>query len=378
MEFPVFQLERNQTLFENTVPINLTESGVHPLCTADLLDGDDPAALLGLPLGYGHTDGTPALRRAVADWHPGADPANVVITHGTSEANLLALLSLAGPGDHVIVLAPNFLQLDGLCRGLGIEVTQVALRPDDGWQPDPDAIEAALRPHTRLITLCDPNNPTGLCLQPAARAALARLSDRHGVWLLIDEIYRGSEIDGPGSGAAVPPTAWGLGERIVVTGGLSKSFGAPGLRLGWCVAPEPQVRRMHERQDYTTIGTGALAQALAVRALSEPLRSRILARGRSILRRGRDTLGAWVAARPGWQMVRPQASGMGFVRYDMDIGSAALVEHLRQDTGVFLCAGAWFGTEGWLRIGFGVEHDQLTEGLARIETSLPITSTASR
>lgn len=227
MDLPIFELERSQTLYENEVEINLTESGVHPITMAELIADGGLDSVLRLPLGYGHTDGTPALRQAVADWHPGAAPANVLIANGTSEANLLALTAVAGPGEHIVVLTPNFMQIDGLARGLGIDVTRVALRPEAGWQPDPDAVAAALRPNTRLITLCDPNNPTGVCLSQGARAALAALAERTGVWLLVDEIYRGSELD-----SQQDATAWGLGARVLVTGGLAKSFGAPALRIG--------------------------------------------------------------------------------------------------------------------------------------------------
>jgi hypothetical protein len=361
MDLPIFVLERSQTLYENAVEINLTESGVHPVTMADLTADDGLEEVLNLPLGYGHTDGTPQLRRAVADWHPGARAENVLVAHGTSEANLLALMALAGPGDHVVVLTPNFMQLDGLCRGLGIEVTRVALRPDEGWQPDLSAVDAAIGPRTRIVTFCDPNNPTGVRLTQASREGLADLSRRRGVWLLADEIYRGSEIDGQ-----APETSWGLGDRVLVTGGLAKSFGAPALRMGWCIAPPDLVARMHERQDYTTIGTGMLSQALARRALTEPLRSRLLHRGRAILSGGRATVEAWVSRRNGWTWVRPEASGMAFLGYGFDMPSADLVDALRRDTGVFVCAGSWFGIEGHIRIGFGVDPAHLAEGLDRL------------
>lgn len=360
MEFPIFQLERSQTLYENSVEINLTESGVHPACVGDLVD-NDLGELLSLQLGYGYTDGTPALRQAIADWHPGAAPENVLVANGTSEANLLALLSVAKPGGHIVVITPNFMQLDGMARALGVEVGTVALRPENNWQPDSDAVRAAVRPDTCLITLCDPNNPTGVAMTANSRRSLVDVAEEAGVWLLIDEIYRGSEIDD-----LPPATAWGLGDKVIVTGGLAKSFGCPGLRMGWCIAPSELVSRMHERQDYTTIGTGALAQYLARRCLVQPLRDKLLQRGRNILRQGREQVAEWVSGMPGWSWVKPDASGMAFLSYPMDVPSDVWCANLRKDTGVFVCAGAWFGIEGHIRLGFGVESDHLRTGLARI------------
>lgn len=362
MIIPTFTLERSQTLHENSVRINLTESGVHPAAVKDILNPEEIAELVELPLGYGYTDGRPGLREAIAAWHPGASLANVLVAHGSSEANLLALTSLAHAGDHIIVVVPNFMQIDGLAQGLGISVTQVALNPARNWQPDIAAIEAAIGPKTKLVTLCDPNNPTGVTLTPQSRRALADLSNRCGVWLHVDEIYRGSEIDG---GEA--PTIYGLGERVIVTGGLAKSFGCPGLRMGWLIAPADLVALGHKRQDYTTIGTGPLAQVLAEKALCDPTRERLLSRGRQILSAGRARVANWLRTYNGWSWVEPQASGMAFIRYDMNIPSQTFVDELRQREGVFVCAGSWFGLEGHIRLGFGVDPHHLEEGLAGID-----------
>lgn len=362
MIIPTFILERSQTLYENSVRINLTESGVHPATVEDILTAAEIADLVRMPLGYGYTDGRPGLREAIAAWHPGATADNILVATGSSEANLLALTSIAHAGDHIIVIVPNFMQLYGLARGLGIDVTKVALDPDNNWQPDIAAIEAAIGPKTRMITLCDPNNPTGVALTHEKRRALAELSNRHGIWLHVDEIYRGSEIDG---GEA--PTIYGIGERVIVTGGLAKSFGCPGLRMGWLVAPPALIAETHRRQDYTTIGTGPLAQVLAEKALVDPVRSKLLSRGRAILAAGRDRVGQWVAAHDGWDWVEPQASGMAFIRYSLPVSSEKLVEDLRRDQGVFVCAGSWFGLEGHIRLGFGVEPHHLEEGLAGID-----------
>ena len=362
MIIPTFILERSQTLYENSVRINMTESGVHPATIEDILTADEIAELVRLPLGYGYTDGRPELREAIAAWHPGATAANILVANGSSEANLLALTSIAHPGDHVIVVVPNFMQIDGLARGLGIDVTQVPLLAEDNWQPDLDAIEAAIGPGTKLITLCDPNNPTGVALTHANRLALAGISNRHGLWLHVDEIYRGSEIDG---GEA--PTIYGLGDRVIVTGGLAKSFGCPGLRMGWLVAPPELVAEGHRRQDYTTIGTGPLAQVIAEKALRNPVRDRLLSRGRTILSAGRDRVASWVRTHNDWTWVEPQASGMAFIRYALPIESERFVEELRREQGVFVCAGSWFGLEGHIRVGFGVEPHHLEEGLMAID-----------
>src|SRR4051812_20351404 len=129
-------MERNQTLFENDVEINLTESGVHPWTIEDILPADDAQALLRLPLGYGWTDGRPDLRQGIANWYPGASPANVLVTNGSSEATMIALMAMAHPGDKVLFAVPNFMQVDGLGRALGLDVRRLPLMAEHGWQID--------------------------------------------------------------------------------------------------------------------------------------------------------------------------------------------------------------------------------------------------
>jgi aspartate/methionine/tyrosine aminotransferase len=365
MDFPIFRLERSQTLYENDVRLNLTESGVHPRSLADILTPEEQAEILRTPLGYGYTDGRPKLRNAIADWYPGARPENVLVANGSSEANLLALTALLSPGDELIVIVPNFLQLDGLARALGIAVVNVALSGQTGWQPDLAAIAAAITPQTKAISICDPNNPTGVLMTPDRRAGLAKLAADHGLWLHVDEIYRGAEIDGGPS-----PTSWGLGPKVIVSGGVSKSFALPGLRLGWLIAPPDLVARCHERQDYTTIGTGTLSQIAAETVLRPAVRERVLAESRAILQRGRQTVTDWVAARNDWTMTRPDSGGMVFLGYAAPLPSTELVTRLREAESTFVCAGEWFGLEGHIRIGIGVEHDHLVQGLAAIDRTM--------
>src|SRR5262245_33977011 len=122
MDIETFLLERNQTLYENSVQFNLTESGVHPHTLKDLLSAGELEAFSELPLGYGYTEGRPQLREAIASWYPSARLENVAIVHGASEANVLSLLSLLSAGDEVLFILPNFMQIPGLARALGIGV----------------------------------------------------------------------------------------------------------------------------------------------------------------------------------------------------------------------------------------------------------------
>ena len=363
MKFDTFLLERNQSLYENEVEINLTESGVHALTLRELLTSQELDELLDLPLGYGYTEGTPAARDAVARWHPGAHRNNVLLTSGTSEANLVALLSAVDPGDEIVVIVPNFMQVAGLARALGIKVRTVPLLEENGWAIDRDALQGALSKKTRLITACNPNNPTGMLMSESDRRLLLQAAESRGAWLLIDEIYRGAELHGGPETA----TFWGLSDHVIVTGGLAKSFAQAGLRIGWVVAPELFIQECMRRQDYTTIGTNAVGQYLCAKLLDEQQRAKLFGRNRRVLDANLSVVQDWIGSKArGIQLTPPQAGGMAFVRYPHSIRSNDFSRLLRERESVFVVAGEWFGLEGRIRIGFGGDQAVLKEGLARL------------
>jgi aspartate/methionine/tyrosine aminotransferase len=365
VQFDTFLMERNQTLFENGVEINLTESGVHPCTIEEIMPADAAQALLRLPLGYGWTDGRPDLRSAIASWYPGASASNVLVTNGSSEATMIALMAMVDPGDKVLFAVPNFMQVDGLGRALGMNIARLPLVADQGWQIDPNALAQAVKGGVKLIAVTNPGNPTGAVLSPRSRELLLEAAREAGAWLMVDEIYRGGEIDG-----AETETFYGGYDRVIVTSSLSKSFACPGLRLGWIVGPEVVVEEAAKRQDYTTIGSGILSQIVGAAVMAPENRERILARGRALLRENADVVQSWIEKRNRWSWQRPAAGGMAFLHYDFDISSEDLSNAFREEESVFVVAGSWFGIENHIRIGIGVKTEHLVEGLARLDSFL--------
>ena len=370
MQLEVFEMERMQSLFEHHVELNLSESGVEPLRLEELLAlgrSDHLAALLAQPLGYTQTNGTVELRSRIAAMYQGATPEHVEVTSGGAEANLLVLTHLVQPGDEVVLMLPNYMQAWGLIRGLGGTVREWWLRERiiDGqprWRPDLDELERLVSPRTRLVAICAPNNPTGARFDDADFEAICRVAARHGAWVLSDEIYRGAELDGRES-----PSAWGRYERTLVTSGLSKAYGLPGLRIGWAVGPPATVAHLWAVHDYTTIAPAALSDRLARLALEPEVRARLLARTRTILREQFEVVRAWVAAStPLVSMVPPEAAAIALVKYAVPVPSAVLAERLRREKSTLVVPGDQFRMEGYLRIGFGSLHHPLQQALSRL------------
>jgi aspartate/methionine/tyrosine aminotransferase len=219
MRFETFEMERLQSVWENRVKFNLSESGVHPMSTRELIsDPDFLDQLLDSPLAYSQSNGTEELRKSIAALYPGADQDNVEVTNGGSEANFISICGVLEPGDEVIVELPNYGQIWGLTRGLGMAVKGFRLLEHRNWAPDLDQLEALASPSTRMIVVCNPNNPTGAVLTPAEMSSIIDLASRSGAWILADEIYQGSERDGKAT-----PSFWGKYDRVIVTSGLSKA-----------------------------------------------------------------------------------------------------------------------------------------------------------
>lgn len=367
MRLDEFKMERLQSTWENRVKYNLSESSVHPMSVRELIsDPDFLQELFDTPLTYNQSNGTDELRSAIAAFYPNATLENVEVTNGGSEANFITIYSMLEPGDEVVIILPNYQQIWGLTRSLGMNVKEVHLCEASGWAPDLDELAAAATARTRMIVVCNPNNPTGAILTEAEMDAIIETASRSGAWILADEIYQGSERSGK-----TTRTFWGRYDRVIVTNGLSKAYGLPGLRIGWIVAPQDRIAKMWSYHDYTTIAPGTLSDTLARVALSPGGRTRCLERTRSICRHNFPLLERWIEAHGTmFRMVEPKAGAIAYVRYDLPVNSTRLGERLLREMSVLVVPGDHFGMDQFLRIGYGPEPDYLTRALELVNKVL--------
>jgi aspartate/methionine/tyrosine aminotransferase len=366
MDFPIFELERVQSIYENTVEYNLTESGFHPFTLAELLSAGQLARLQNTVLGYGQTNGSPAVRERIAALYPGLLPDNVLVTNGSSEANFVACQTLLERGDEVVMMVPNYMQIWGIAESMGCRPVAFHLREENDWAPDLDELRRLVNDKTRMITVCNPSNPTGYVLSAAEMRSIAAIADEVGAWIHADEVYRGAELDG-----VETESFSGLAERVMVNGGLSKAYALPGLRLGWLAGPAETIGRAWAYHDYTSITAGILSHCVGEIALSPEVRPRILERNRTMLRSNLELVSAWAGSLGGrLRFTAPLAGGMAFFHYDFAINSTELAEWLRTEHDVFILAGDCFGMDSFFRIGIGAEAEYLQEGLARVRGAL--------
>ncbi len=368
-EFQPFVMERMMSKWENVVDYNLSESGVHSMTLGELLamDGKSPDALADVEFNYPQANGTVELRQIIARYYPGAGPDNVLVTVGAAEANYLALQTLLDPGDEAVIMMPNYMQVWGVAMNYGLRVKTFKLLEAEGWAPDLAELEHVVGPQTKLIAVCNPNNPTGRIMTEAEMSAVVATAERVGAWILADEVYAGAERQTDDEA----PSFYGRAERVIAVGSMSKAYGLPGLRIGWAVGPAGTVDDLWARHEYTTISTTMLSNKLTAIALSEAVRPQILARTRKFIRDGYPVLEEWIRSHGNiFSLVPPEAAAIAFVRYHIDVNSTALVERIRDDKSVLIVPGDHFGLDNYIRISYGLPHDYLSAGLDRIHEAI--------
>lgn len=366
MKIEEFKLERIQSVWENVVEYNLTESDVHPYSLKELLSEQQLEQLLNLNLGYGQTNGSIELRNTISQLYTRTDLDNILVTNGSAEANYLTTWCLLEPGDEFIFMLPNYMQMQGLAKCFGATIKTFNLREDLQWEPDIQELKSLISPKTKMIAICNPNNPTGAILSQHAMKEIVNIAKSVDAWLFADEIYRGAELNGKET-----PSFLGLYDKVIVNGGLSKAYALQGLRLGWLVGPKNEIEKLWSYSDYTTITTGLISQYVANLALRSELRGKILSRNRDVLNENLELVKKWVKEHENlFHFVPPKGGGMVFLRYNMDINSTELSTLLREKKDVFVVPGDCFGMDHYIRIGIGTNNEYLLEGLDLIDELL--------
>ncbi|NIO48272.1 MAG: aminotransferase class I/II-fold pyridoxal phosphate-dependent enzyme [Candidatus Aminicenantes bacterium] len=366
MKIEIFEMERAQSLWENRVKYNLTESGIHPYTLDEFLESDEIEKLLSIRLGYGQTNGSEELRQAISRLYAGADLDNILVTNGSAEANFITIWQNFEPEDELILMLPNYMQIWGLARSFGVKVRPFHLKEELKWGPDLDELKRLISPRTRMIAVCNPNNPTGAVLSDSEMKEIARFAQEADAWIYSDEVYRGAELDGEET-----PTFWGLYDKVIVCCGLSKAYALPGLRIGWLVGPKKKIEEAWAYHDYTSISSGILSNWIASLVLEPDRRKKALDRNRKILNENLAVLEEWIKKHePRFELIPPRAGGVAFPRYNMNINSTELADKLLNEKSVFIVAGDFFGMDHYIRIGIGTEQDYFKAGLSLIDETL--------
>jgi len=360
--FQPFDLEHYQSQFEHTVELNLADSSVRCLDVGSWLEPEEREALLASGLFYPQVNGLQRLRERIASLYPDTGPDEILVTVGAAQANLLIASTLLRPEDEIVVLTPGYRQIPGLARNLGCRIREVALDPDRNWALDGDALDAAIRPGTRMVAVINPNNPTGRVFETSEMERIVRACERVGAWLHADEVYQNTELEGPST-----PSFRGMYDRLVISNSLSKAYGLAGLRIGWTVASPETTQDLWRRHEYQVIAAAAPSMFLADLALAPERRPKLLERQRELARNGQAILEEWLTEHSGlFSVAERQATAIAFLRFHLDLPSFDVAEAVRKEASLLTAPGAFLGAEGHLRLTVGYEASKIRPALDRL------------
>ena len=357
------EIESPEEIGYGSIGYNLAESSTADRSLADLQVTLDPAALI---LQYGDHRGHPGLRELLAA-ESGCHPNQVLLTPGAAGALFIAATTLLEPGDHLIVLRPNYATNLETPRAIGCEISCLDLSFDNGWRYGAPDIEALIRPTTRLISLTTPHNPTGTVLPAAELTRIAALAESRGIWLLVDETYRDLQVADPA------PFATTHSDRVISVASLSKAYGLPGLRLGWLLTRNPGLaERFLAAKEQMVICGPIIEEEIGFQVYRR--RAELRPGIASLVANRIGVVGRWLAGHPAIEWIEPQGGVVCFPRIKPSVvfDPDRFYRTLAEDHGTYVGAGHWFEQDRRsFRLGFGwPTGPDLQAGLCGIDRAL--------
>jgi len=358
------EIESPEQLGYDTIENNLAESSFSDMRLSDYGIDADVGRLL---LPYGDHFGDERLRRLIAE-DADLSPADVLVTAGAASALFIVATSLLSAGDHAVVCAPNYATNLETPRAIGADLETIELRFEQGWQLDIDDLASRLRPETQLVSVTYPHNPTGTTITPGELAEVVALVDRHPTaTLLVDETYRELAYGEP------LPVAATLSPRVVSLSSMSKTYGLPGLRVGWLVCRDEQLLEAFLAAKEQIFISGAV--------IDEELTARVLERRHAALdqvhtktRKHLSIVRDWIAGHDAFEWVEPRAGVVCFprIRPDLDVDTDRFYGTLLDECGTYVGPGWWFDQDPrFFRLGFAwPAEEELLRGLKGLDRAV--------
>jgi aspartate/methionine/tyrosine aminotransferase len=342
--------------------LDLAGGGVVKLKLEDVISQIDFSQILGYER---LTQGSETLRSEIAEWFTGVKAKNVLITTGTSEANLILNLHLLSQGDEYLAIFPEYGQTVPITEPMGCKVKRVFLNERQAWRLDLEKVKRTVTKKTRMIFFNNPNNPTGAVLTKDEVRGICEVAEDAGAYVVCDNALRGSELDE--KPAATPFQYY---ERGIVTGSMSK-LGMTGLRIGWLIGDEDLVEGCWKIKDYTTLSHSGLGDRLATVAMRKENLTKYITRNLDFSRRNISTMSEWIEQNSdAISCVLPKAGFTSFPKYQSELTSARFCARLLQQQKVLVSPGEYFGIDKHFRINMGCHEQQFKQATSRLTTFL--------
>ncbi|MEO7449779.1 MAG: pyridoxal phosphate-dependent aminotransferase [Chitinophagaceae bacterium] len=358
---PIEKESPEETGYDNIL-YNLAESSV-----TDLKFHELNLSLDELKLEYVAHRGHHGLRKLIAADAGIADESRVLLTNGAAGALFIINSALLTAADHLIVVRPNYATNIAVPVTIGCAISYIDVEFEKRWRVDIGAVEAAIRPNTKLISITSPHNPTGMLMTVAELQALAVMAENNNCWLLADETYRDACFKTP------YPVLAAASARIISVASLSKAYGLPGLRIGWLITQDEKLlEQFLAAKEMIYISNSALDEEVAYQFYKQK-ESFAAAINKKALQNF-TVLQNWLQKEQRLEAVMPEGGVVCFARFrervsiDIEKFYATLMQQYKTMVG----PGHWFGmTDRYMRIGFGwTDTEIFTTGLENISKAI--------
>lgn len=352
MKIRDFKLEVFFSKYEFTAPYLLTQSDCESMTINELLSYEKEAKkeFLNGWLGYTEVPGNPELREVISKLYTTVKPENIIVHAGAQEPIFNFMNVFLNKGDHVISQFPIYQSLFEVANAIGCEVSKWEIEQgESGWTFDINKLENMIKPNTKLIVINSPNNPTGYTLKREEIEAIVDIARKHDIYVFCDEVYKGVELDG-----IKRPWFVDCYEKAVSLGVMSKSYGLPGLRIGWLATHDLKLmEKLIKMKHYTSICSSAPSEYLAIIALKHS--DEILERNLNIIKEnlkiGEEFFNRYKEL---FLFNKPMAGPVAFIKMNIDEPIGEFCENLVNEKGVLLLPGDVYSFKGqYFRMGFG-------------------------
>lgn len=323
--------------------------------------------LKGLLLCYGSHAGHEGLRELLVKDANGLSKEDVLLTVGAAAGLFIIATSLLEQGDELVVVRPNYATNIETPRAIGASIKYLDLRFEDGFRIDMDLLRKTVCKKTKYISVTHPHNPTGVCLREGEMKELVGIAEENDSWLLVDETYRdmvfGEKL----------PIACEYSRRVISVSSLSKTYGLPGIRMGWIICRDKGLMEgFLAAKEQIHICGSVLDEEVAYRYLQH--KDNYLGSIKKDIREKFQLTKKWMEKQDGFEWVEPGGGVVCFPRIKqprlVDINK--FYELLLHRYGTYVGPGHWFEMPLHnMRVGYGwPSKDQLEEGLAGLSKSL--------
>ena len=341
---------------------NLTETSVRDRNLKDL-----GIVLDDMLLPYGDHLGDPRLRKLIAEQAGMADPDCVIVTAGAATALFLVASSLLQPRDHMIVARPNYGTNIETPRAIGADISYLDQIFEEGYKVDIPKLESMIRPDTKYISLTNPHNPTGTMMSLVELKEVVAIVEKHDIWLLLDETYR-DMFKGE-----VLPVAASLSRKVISIASLSKTYGIPGIRIGWIICQDKEMMDLLLcAKEQVCIGGSVVDEYIGYVALSQ--KKKWIVENDATIARRFAMVKEWMEKEECIEWVEPQAACTCFprIKKSVNIDIDTFYRILNDKYGTYVGPGHWFEQDRrHMRIGYAWPLDEeLKEGLAGISAAI--------